>query len=251
MTGEVRERIGLLVPSGNTVMEPDLYRRLPEFLSLHTARMFLRDSTPRSEAAMLDSQLLSAAKTLATARPSLILFGCTSASALRGANYERSLCSTITKESGAPALSILACVKRAIERRGARRVGVITPYIPSLDTKIRDSLESSGIEVQRVVGLGIRDIHQIALISPQEIAKMAIEAFQATSIDLIFASCTNFRALEAIPQVENRLGVPAISSNSAALEELAIRFGFVLESSQPGTRGDARILAANACSPPR
>ena len=39
-------RIGLLVPSSNTTVEPEFYRALPPNVTLHTARLFLTDITP-------------------------------------------------------------------------------------------------------------------------------------------------------------------------------------------------------------
>jgi maleate isomerase len=42
------KRIGLLVPSSNTTVEPEFYRALPEDVSLHTARLFLTRIAPES-----------------------------------------------------------------------------------------------------------------------------------------------------------------------------------------------------------
>ena len=43
-------RIGMIVPSSNTVAEVDFYRRLPPDCTLHTARMYLEETTPEGEA---------------------------------------------------------------------------------------------------------------------------------------------------------------------------------------------------------
>jgi len=40
-----RLRIGLMVPSSNTTMEPEFYQHLPEGVSVHTARMGLVNAT--------------------------------------------------------------------------------------------------------------------------------------------------------------------------------------------------------------
>jgi len=53
----MRARVGLIVPSSNTVIEPDMYRRLPPGATLHTARMLLEETTPAAESAMLDEHL--------------------------------------------------------------------------------------------------------------------------------------------------------------------------------------------------
>jgi len=94
---ETRPRVGLLVPSSNTVMEPDFWRALPPGATLHTGRMYLEETTPEAEGRMLDEHVLPAARDLATARPDLIVFGCTSAGALRGNQYDADLCRRISE----------------------------------------------------------------------------------------------------------------------------------------------------------
>ena len=44
-----RNRIGLLIPASDTVMEVDLWRRLPQHLTLHVARMYLESTTIAGE----------------------------------------------------------------------------------------------------------------------------------------------------------------------------------------------------------
>ena len=50
-------RVGLLVPSSNTVMEVDLYRNLPPPITLHPARMYLEETTPQGEERMISEEL--------------------------------------------------------------------------------------------------------------------------------------------------------------------------------------------------
>ena len=164
-----RVRIGLIVPSSNTVMEVDLYRRLPDRFQVHTARMFLEETTPEGEAVMLDEHVMPAARDLGTARPHAVVFGCTSAGALRGDAYDVQLCADISAVTGAETISTIASVRDAIARRGARRIGVITPYVESLNAKIRASIEADGVEVAGIHGLGIDENFAIAEVTPERI----------------------------------------------------------------------------------
>lgn len=166
---------------------------------------------------MLDHHLPTAISDLATARPDVMVFGCTSAGALRGNEYEAKLITRIAAATGAETFSVAAAVRRAILSRASRRVGVITPYVDSLNEKIRESLEADGVGVAAVHGLGITDNFVIAEVEPERIAQFALECFQGSDIDLLFASCTNFRALDAREEIQEALGVPAVTSNHAAL----------------------------------
>jgi maleate isomerase len=212
------KRIGLLVPSSNTVMEVDFYRNLASVATVHTGRMFLEETTPEGENRMLDDFCFPAAQDLATARPDVIVFGCTSAGALRGAAQDAELCQQISDQTGSPVVSTMRSVNEAIARRKARRVGVITPYTDELNRKIKLSLEEAGTEVVAIHGLGMTENFTIAKVPPSEIVDFAARSFPAKDIDLLFVSCTNFRAIDARAALEKKLDLAVLTSNLAALE---------------------------------
>ncbi len=211
-------RVGLIVPSSNTVAEVDFYRHLPAAATLHTARMYLQEVTPDDEAVMLETHLPGALRDLATTRPDMVVFACTSAGTLRGNAGEEELIARIGNQTAAAAISVAASVRKAISARGAHRVGVLTPYVDGLNDKIRASLEEEGMEIPRIHGLGITANAEIGAVEPGRIAESAIEKFHGVDIELLFISCTNFRALEARERIEQELQLPVVTSNHAALE---------------------------------
>lgn len=218
-------RVGLIVPSSNTVAEVDFYRRLPTDCTLHTARMYLEETTPEGESVMLDEHLPRAITDLATARPDVTVFGCTSAGALRGNAYEARLIETIHDQTGAATFSVAASVRWAIRAARGRRVGVVTPYVDSLNEKIAESLEDDGLEVAGIHGLGITENFAIAEVEPERIAEFAADCFSGSDIDLLFASCTNFRAFDAREEIHQALGLPVVTSNQAALAAVLDHLG--------------------------
>ena len=218
-------RIGLIVPSSNTVAEVDFYRRLPADCTLHTARMYLEETTPEGEAVMLDEHLPRAATDLATARPDVTVFACTSAGALSGNAYEARLIDGIGSQTGGATFSVAASVRRAIRATGGQRVGVITPYVDSLNEKIAQSLQDDGLEVAAIHGLAITENFTIAEVEPERIAQFAVECFAGSDIEMLFASCTNFRAFDAREDMHQALGVPVVTSNQAALAAVLDHLG--------------------------
>jgi maleate isomerase len=220
-------RVGLMIPSSNTMMEVDFTRDLPPGTALHTARMYMEDTTPAGENRMLDEFALPAARDLGTARPDVVVFGCTSAGALRGNDYDTELCQRISELTGAPVVSTIGAVRTAIEASGAASIGVITPYVDELNEKIKASIEDDGIQVAGITGLGITDNFAIAEVEPDEIVAFAVRALgplaAAGLIDLAFASCTNFGAMAVRPAVAERLGLPVVTSNQAVLAAAVAR----------------------------
>ena len=216
-----------MIPSSNTMMEVDFARDLPPGVALHTARMFMEDTTPAGESRMLDEFALPAARDLGTARPDVVVFGCTSAGALRGNDYDAELCERISEVTGAPVVSTIGAVRAAIQAAGAARIGVITPYVDELNEKIKASIEADGTQVAAIAGLGITENFEIAEVPGASIVAFAERALGALaadgSIGLVFASCTNFGAMAARPAIAERLGLPVVTSNQAVLAAAVAR----------------------------
>jgi maleate isomerase len=193
--------------------------------------MFMEDTTPEGENQMLNEFALPAARDLGTARPHVVVFGCTSAGALRGNDYDTQLCQQISELTGAPTVSTIGSVREAIEAAGADRIGVITPYVDALNEKIKVSVEADGVEVVRIAGLGMTENFEIARVAGEAIVDFAVRALgdlaASGSIDLVFASCTNFGAMAARAAIAGRLGVPVVTSNQAVLAAALARLDAV------------------------
>lgn len=211
-------RVGLMVPSSNTMMEPDFISRLGPEVTLHTARMYLEDTTAEGENRMLDEFVLPAARDLATARVDVVVFGCTSAGALRGNAHDEELCRRIGEVTSAPVVSTIASVRSAVRRAGAEKVGVVTPYVEELNQKIKASVEADGVKVVKIAGLGMTENYAIARVPPERIEEFAVEQLGGQDIDLVFASCTNFAAMAAMDGIAKRMGSPVVTSNQAVLD---------------------------------
>lgn len=218
-------RIGLLVPSSNTVFENDLHAALPKSrFSVHAARMHLVETTPAAERRMIEEFAPRAAGELATLRPDLVVFGCTSAGSLLGMDYDRSVCEELGRRAGAPCIGVLSAVADAIGRRGWRRIAVVTPYIDALTRTIAASLRQSGFEVPVAAGMGIAVNIELADPTPEEIADFVQARIGAVVVDGVFVSCTNFRALAARQEITRRTGFDVVTSNLGAIEAVLARF---------------------------
>lgn len=211
-------RIGLLVPSSNTMIEPDFYKNVPSEWSVHTSRMYLESTTVEGESRMLDEFALPAAQNLATANPHVIVFGCTSAGALRGNQYDAELTQRISNETGIPVVSVIKSVRQTLAKHKAKKIVVVTPYIDELNNRIRTSLEEDGVEVLRIKGMGISMNYKIAEVPKEQIIKLSLDSLDGLNPDLLFLSCTNFPAMSALGDLRKLIKIPIITSNQVAVE---------------------------------
>lgn len=210
----LRLRIGLLVPSSNTTMEPDFHSMAPEGVSVHTARMRLDEVTPDGLIRMADDAERGAAL-LATAGVDVIVYGCTTGSLVGGVKWEESLVRNIRENTGVRATSTSGAVVLALRSLSARRVGVATPYTDVLNRLETQFLEDHGFQVAAIEGLGLVDNLEIGRVE-RDVIEGLIEAV-ASEADTIFISCTNLPALDLIDGLERRHGRPVVTSNQASL----------------------------------
>ena len=211
-------RLGLLLPSSGTVQEVDFYRRVPPSVTVHSARMRLPAATEADEVRMLDTHTLPAAADLATIRPDVVVFSCTSAGALRGRAYEAQLCREIAATTKAPVVSTMEAVRGELARIGVRSVTVVTPYPETLTGPVRASLEADGLAVPAAAGLGLTASLEIAAVTPDEIVRFAVDTFRRGPADAVFVACCTFKAFDARDAIAAELGVPVVTSNQAALD---------------------------------
>ena len=94
---------------------------------------------------------------LATVKPTVTVFGCTSGGSLFGQNYDEGIRRKIEEETGSEAVSILSALSEEFALIGAKKLAVITPYVQVLTEAVRDSLIEDGFEVLAIGGMGITD----------------------------------------------------------------------------------------------
>lgn len=226
-----RARLGVLVPSGNTVAEPELRAMLPGDVGLFVTRLPLTGSSEAELLAMLDT-LEGGTRLLADARPDAIAFHCTAVSTFAPAMAGQ-IRGRMGHASSIPALATADAILAALRALEARRVVLVTPYVETVHQREIAWLEASGFEVRGGSCRGIETNTEMAGIPPEAIAAQATAAVRDARADACFISCTAIRSAGVIEEVEQRTGLPVITSNQAlawyALRRLGVaeaRAGF-------------------------
>jgi maleate isomerase len=219
--GAGTRRLAVIVPSSNSVVERDFVRGVPPGTTIHTARAYLAHTTRIAEEEMLSVHVERAAAELATCRPHVLAFACTSGGAILGEAGEARLEARLEAIAGAPVVSTNRAVAEWLRDRGARRVALVSPYTEELSAAVAETLLARGFEVACVAGMDITDNFAISEVKPDEILRFACNAVDGADFDTLFVTCTNLHAFEVSSQLENVLGVPVVTSNMATLERAA------------------------------
>jgi len=206
-----RARIGILVPSSNTITETEFNALKPAGISVHAARMFITHPTVETLARMNEDTEM-AAKHIATAQPSVVAFACTTGSLLEGMGWDARLVARIEKITGVPTTTTATSVIRAFRELGIHKISVGTPYNEELNRLEADFFEKSGVKVLKIKGLDSGGA--MAQISLEEVMNLAREVNRPDA-DAVFLSCTNLKALPVLDPLEKELSKYVFSSNIA------------------------------------
>lgn len=205
------KRLGLMVPSGNSVAETELRAMLPADVTMLTTRLALRGSSEAELLAML-SDLDGAATLVGHAEPDVIAFHCTAVSTF-APHLAGEIRARITTATGRPAIATADAILAAFQMLKTRRVLLVTPYIQPVHQREIDYLTANGLEVAGGSHLGIDMNTEMARLDPPAIAAQVREAAKGVGADACFISCTAIRSAGLIADLEAELKMPVITSN--------------------------------------
>lgn len=208
-------RIGLLVPSSNTTVEPEFYRALPRDVTLHTARLYLTRITPDAILNMV-GEMEAQARLLASADVDVIVLGATAPSFLKGLGYDRELIQKIQAVTGRTATTTSTALIEAIRHVGARRVVLGSAYDEKVNGIARAFIEASGVEVLAMKGLSLVDNLVVGRLGADTAYDLARQV-DRDDVDAIVLSCTNWQTMDAIERIERDTGKPVISTTQASI----------------------------------
>ncbi|UCE20983.1 MAG: aspartate/glutamate racemase family protein [Candidatus Aminicenantes bacterium] len=208
-------KLGIIVPSSNTTMEAEVWKMVSGWSTVHTARMRLREITV-DDLEKMEGQMLDAACSLADAGVDVIGYGCTSGSLFKGKDHDTKIEREIERKTKVPSVATAKAVVEALDSLQINRVCVATPYLDEINERVQKYLEQNKIEVLRILGLGITRNSEVGNQHSDLACELARKA-HVPEAQGIFISCTNFKTIETIGQLEEELKVPVISSNTATL----------------------------------
>jgi len=212
-----RAKIGVIVPPSNTVNEAEFNRVAPDGVSFHFTRSPLHTQPETDDFKQMLEDLQTAMSDLNACMVDYATYACTAGSM---ACPPQLLLKTMTDNGRLPANSTALAIIEALRALGANRIVMASPYTPETNDHEQKYLENHNIKVLGSVGLSLNTslekIQEISRIPPTRVFEHARAADQEDAEALLIC-CTDFNTFDAIEPLEQALGKPVISSNSATL----------------------------------
>ena len=236
-------RIGQIVPSSNTTMETEIPAMLrgreltePERFTFHSSRMRMKRVT-KEDLAQMDGDSDRCALELSDARVDVLGYACLVAIMSMGRGYhrvseQRLQGRTVENGGSAPVVTSAGALIHGLQRIGAKKIAVLTPYMKPLTALVVDYIEHEGIEVVDAISLEIADNLEVGRqdpLAPAEISKR----LKTSGVDAVVASaCVQMPSLASVQLIEDRTGLPVLSSSVATTFMMLKALG--LKASSPG-----------------
>jgi maleate isomerase len=216
-----RHKFGVIIPSTNTIVEPDFYEMKVPGVTAHVSRIHIRDQNLSSDAAFealleqIRVEIAYAVERVMTCEPDYMVMGMSAETFWDGLEGNRQFIERIKRLSGGldVATGAEACEK-ALNCFGAKRLGVVTPYQPIGDKNVVRFFNDIGFEVVKIKGLKCPTAVAIAHVTEDELRQSLLEV-NSTDVDALVQCGTNLSMLRLADEAERWLGKPVIAINAA------------------------------------
>lgn len=216
-----RAKFAVLAPSTNTSVQPEYDEMRPRGVTNHFARISIPDTRVTDDDSfmvMLNNIRRATEGTLDEAlsmAPDAVIMGMSAETFWDGADGADRMQKRLEDRTGKPVfMGSHACDAAIAALGGAKRIAVLTPYMPVGDAQVRRFFEDSGYEVAAIKGLQCPSPMLIAHESPRAL-KRAVQELAESRPDMIVQCGTNLAFARVAAMAEFWLEMPVIAINTA------------------------------------
>lgn len=215
-----RLKLGVITPATNTVVQPEFDAMRPAGVTNQLTRVVIPDTPVGTEeefARMIGdvrNSVEAAIDSVMACAPAAIMMAMTVETFWEGTLDPAALQSHLESRAHARVILGQQACQAAIQRYGGiRRIGLITPYMPSGDAQVRRSFSDLGFEVINLLGLKSNSPLLMAHESPERLRR-AVREVDDPSVELILQVGTNLAFARVAAEAEHWLDKPVLAVNT-------------------------------------
>lgn len=226
-----RAKIGVVLPSTNTVVQPEMEAMRPEGVTNHASRIRIPNVAIGDDAAfgeliriIMEAQD-EAIDSVLTCEPHHVILGISAETFWDGANHSARLRAELTARAGRGVTLASDAIDAALKRYGARRIGIVTPYQAIGGDKVKRFFCEIGYEVLEVVCLACSSPVATAHVPPGTMRDATL-SLATGGVEAVVQIGTNLPFAAQAAELQAELALPVVAVNTAlyahALAVLAI-----------------------------
>jgi maleate isomerase len=192
----------------------------PDGVTNHFGRIHIPNDPLRTDddfTRLIDTvrrEILAAIDRVMTCEPDHLVMGMSSETFWDGLDGSERLRERIEARAGVKVTMGSDAARQALDRHGAKRIGVVTPYLPVADQQVRRFFTDCGYEIVNLLGLKGASPVLYAHIGEAAL-RDAIRQVDGPEVDAIVQVGTNLAMARLAGIAEAWLGKPVIAINTA------------------------------------
>lgn len=222
----------MVVPSTNTIVEPEFHAMAPAGVTIHTGRIYIEQPDMQDDAAQqrmfdqVNASLEQAIRQVVSCRPEHLIIGMSGVAFEGGRQGSEAFARRYGALAGLPITVATDALERALRALGVRRVATFSPYAPIMNEHVGRFLRESGFELVRHARItGCTDALSIADVDEARIRQAMREA-DGPDVEALVQIGANLAMVRFVEAAERELGKPVLAINTVmfwdALRQLAI-----------------------------
>lgn len=238
-----RKRIGLVVPSTNTTVQPECDMLRPRGVTNHTARSTIKERPLNTEQAFMEHMqamrdgTAGAIDQIMTAGPDHLIMGIALETFWGGVASSNKLRAELEERAGVGVSMGSTATVAALHKFGARRISILTPHQQRGDDMVRLYMTEAGFEIVRLKGLRCPSPRAIAQVPLNEI-RASLRELDGDDVDALVQVGTALPAVTAAAEAERWFGRPVLAVNAvtywdalrrSGIDDRVYGFGRILE----------------------
>lgn len=216
-----RRKFGVLGPSTNTIVQPDFDDMRPRGVTNHYSRIYTPNANAvsnesfRAGAETIASNVLDAVRSVMTCAPDYLVMGMSAVTFFDGAKGADAFVRKVEEEAGVKiSVGSHACSAALRAYSGVRRIAVLSPYWPVMNTEVVRYFSDMGFETVRDIALQCRSWTAIAEVDDVRL-RAALRELDGDDVDAIVQVGTNLSMVRLAAAAELWLDKPVIAINTA------------------------------------
>lgn len=206
-------RIGLLAPSANPAVEPELRHLLPDRAALHVTRLpVMPDTTLEQRNAVYLSAAEAALGAFGALALDAVLIGITGPSYALPPAEDAALQERLSAGAAKPVILASRAIAESLAALGRSKLLLFSPYPGWLTERAERYWRAAGLDL--VSSFKVSDTFRAYEMTPEEVAE-GLAKLAPPADCAVLLSGTGMPTLDAMAWMRERVGVPMLSSNLA------------------------------------
>ncbi len=209
-------RIGIILPANNSVLEPEIWPRLPAEVALYTTRILATGELNHEAIRRMEGEVDRAVAELVATIVDVIVYADMVTTFIMEEDWNIAKTEAITERAGVPCISTWTALRDALAALGIRRFALGTPYPKNLHALTRPFFEGLGFSITSDATLDILVMQDVPRVTPGRLRSL-IDRLDLDRAEAVVLLATDLPTFASIAALEDETGLPFLTCNQTIL----------------------------------